>query len=327
MNENIKVKVLVRKISVLTSLYRCETFLEDYFIHLSEINGLNQIEILLLHNDPQENEMKIINHWLPKMLFVRHIIIPEREGLYVTWNRGIMLSQGEYVTVWNVDDVRFPNSILQQAEAMDKHPEAAIAYGDIYITETYGKVGTTRTNAPLYNHKKEFFKSHCVSCFPMWRKSIHPAIGYFDEQFKCSADFDFQIRAALHYSFVKVDEPLGCYLEYQSTKLSFNGLQELENNIIYLRYGVYEKVNYFTVRFSLKKYKKNALLFYNEWYPFLEKQPFNLLYKVTHFLRGLMHSMIKQIKTKCIKVVLRGICRVFHQLFSLKRLDAKNKKK
>ncbi|MDR2692350.1 MAG: glycosyltransferase, partial [Dysgonamonadaceae bacterium] len=112
------------KISVLTSLYRCEQFLEGYFKYLSEINGTDKMEVLLLHNDPQECEMEIIKHRLPAMPFIRHITIPGRESLYRTWNRGISMSEGEYITVWNVDDVRFPNSILQQAEALDRNPEA-----------------------------------------------------------------------------------------------------------------------------------------------------------------------------------------------------------
>ena len=318
----------MKKISVLTSLYNGSTFLPGYFKALSEIQGKEIIEVLLLHNEPKEEELAIIQQYLPSMDFVRHIIIPERESLYRTWNRGILLSEGEYITVWNVDDVRFPESILQQAEALDKYPEAGIAYGDIYITDTFGKIGTTKTNVPLYNYKNEFFKSYYISCFQMWRKSIHSTTGYYDEQFKSSADFDFQIRAALRFPFVKTNEPLGSYLEYQTTKLSFNGLQELENNIIYSRYGVYEKINYFTVFQSLKKYRKNALLFYDKWYPFSEKQPFGFFYKVTRFFPGLIQSIKKQFKTKRMKSILRRMYRTsinygFDPKQLIKKLKAK----
>ena len=299
----------MKKISVLTSLYNAATFLPGYFKAMLEIQGKEIIEVLLLHNEPKEKELAIIQQYLPSMDFVRHIVIPERESLYRTWNRGISLSEGEYITVWNVDDIRFPDSILQQAKALDKYPEAAIAYGDIYITDTYGEIGTVKTNAPFFNYKNEFFKSYYISCFQMWRKSVHSAIGYYDEQFKSSADFDFQIRAALHFSFIKTDAPLGSYLEYQSTKLSCNGLQELENNIIYLRYGVYEKINYFTVSQSLNKYRKNTLLFFDKWHSFSEKQPFGFFYKFTHFFQGLIHSIKKQFKTKRMKSILTRMYR------------------
>ncbi|MDR0769134.1 MAG: glycosyltransferase [Dysgonamonadaceae bacterium] len=280
------------KISVLTSLYRSKQFLENYFKHLLEINGTNEIEVLLLHNDPQEDETEIINHRLSKAPFARHIIIPERESLYSTWNRGIRLAQGEYITVWNVDDVRFPNSILQQAEALDSHPEAALAYGDIWISNVYGVCGSIKTDTPLYNEKKFFFKSYGISCFQMWRKSIHETIGYYDEQFKCVADFDFQIRAALHFPFVKTQEPLGIYLEGQPHKLSANGgLQELENNIIYLRYGVYEKVNPFTLEISQKQYRMNDILQFGEWKPLIDKRYVNGFNKTV----GMIIALSKQI--------------------------------
>lgn len=295
------------QISVLTSLYNCERFLPGYLEALASIEGKEQIEVLLLHNAPQESELAIINRYLPSLDFVRHIIIPERESLYRTWNRGIELSEGKYVTVWNVDDIRFPGSILQQAEALYKHPEAAMAYGDIWISNQYGVQGNVCTHSPLYNYKKEFWKSYHVSCFQMWRKSIHQTIGYYDEQFKCSADFDFQIRTALHYPLIKVAEPLGIYLEDQSYKLSNNGLQEFENNIIYLRYGVYEKVNLFTANLSCKKYKKNEFLFLDSWYPVQERKPFSIFYQAVGWSCGLINSTVKHIKTNKMKPFLKRL--------------------
>jgi hypothetical protein len=265
-----------KKISVLTSIYKAAKFLPGYFKALSEIRGKEMIEVLLLHNEPKEEELSVIRQHLPSMDFIRHIIIPERESLYRTWNRGILLAEGEYITVWNVDDIRFPNSILQQAEALDKHPEAAIAYGKMYITDTYGKNGTIMTDPPLYNYKNEFFKAYNMSCFQMWRKSIHQSVGYYDEQFKCSADFDFQIRTAIHFPFVRTEEPLGSFLDYHTHKLSLNGLQELENNIIYSRYGVYENINPFCINSSKKKYRKGQLLYDSQWVDLQEKSPFGM---------------------------------------------------
>jgi len=266
---------------MLTSLYRCELFLEDYFKHLSEVNGTDIIEVLLLHNDPQEDEMKIINRWLPKMPFVRHIIIPQRETLYRSWNRGITLSKGEYITVWNVDDVRFPDSILQQAEALDKNPGAVIAYGDIWVSEIYGERSGFCTNNPVDNRNKDFFKQYHISCFQMWRKSIHDKIGYYDEQFKCVADFDFQVRAALHFPFVKTAEPLGIYLEGKANKLSANGLSGIERVVIYLRYGVYQYLNIALLTQAKKLYRQNEMLFFDKWYDFTESPPFGKWNKAT----------------------------------------------
>jgi len=281
-----------KRISVLTSLYHSDNFLEDYFHALDKIEDKEQIEVLLLHNAPQEKELAIITEYLPKFNFVRHIIIPERETLYRTWNRGIQLSEGEYITVWNVDDVRFPDSIIQQAEALDSNPEAAIAYGDIWLSSQYGVCGTKKSNSPVFNPatRKKFLSEYHISCFQMWRRSIHPVVGYYDEQFECIADFDFQIKTALHFPFVKTEKPLGIYLEHQPHKLSANRLQPIERNIVCLRYANYWCMNIFLLPETKKKYQRNQMLIFDEWKDFTEKAPFGWIYRFRGIIRACFDS-------------------------------------
>ncbi len=269
------------KVTVLVSLYRCLDYIESFLQHALQTEGKETMEFLLLHNDPQEAETAIIEKYKEKFPELIHIKINQREGLYKTWNRGIRLSKGEYITIWNVDDIRFPDSILLQTKALDENSRAAIAYGDMYGSNIYGK-----HNGKLYQHPEwdeqpqEFFQSYLMSCFQMWRKSLHDTIGYYDEQFKCVGDFDFQVRVALRYPFVKVKQPLGIYLEDLPHKLSSNGVQALENNIVYLRYGVYKKIELPLLKRSLSKYNKNAFLFFDQWTINTEKSPFKYGYRV-----------------------------------------------
>jgi len=213
------------------------------------------------------------------------------------------MAKGEYITVWNVDDVRSPDSILQQARALDEHPEAAISFGDIWVSKQYGVCGSVRTHCPTNNDRKDFFKAYYIVCFQMWRKSIHPVIGYYDEQFKCSADFDFQIRAAIHFPFVKTKEVLGIYLEDQPHKLSANKTQILENNIIYLRYGALSRLNIFKWYQSEKKYRKKQLKFFGKWTDFEPQSRFNRLEKLKGLCVALFGSsvwLLKQIVKRII---------------------------
>jgi|GEM_PF-645816 len=297
-----------KKISILTSLYNCENFLQDYFNALIKIEGKEQIEVLLLHNAPKEKELAIITQNLPLFDFVRHIIIPERETLYRTWNRGVLLSEGEYITVWNVDDVRFPRSVLQQAQALDENPQAAIAYGDIWFADQYGVCGTVKNNSPVYNSatQKCFLKEYHISCFQMWRKSIHQTIGYYDEQLQCIADFDFQIRAALHFPFVKTDEILGIYLAKGAHKISFNGQQLLEYNVVYTRYGIYRNLNFFLLPQSNRKYQCNRMLFFNEWHEFTEKISSNIFNIVGGLVIATFSSLFVLFKQIVKKQLLRN---------------------
>jgi glycosyltransferase involved in cell wall biosynthesis len=272
------------------------------------IEGKETIEVLLLHNAPSEKELDILQPFLLKADFVKHIIIPERESLYRTWNRGIQISKGEYITVWNVDDVRFPDSIIRQAEALDNNPSAAVAYGDIWVSKKYGDKGKFCTHSPQYSDcPKAFLQSYFISCFQMWRKSIHSEIGYYDEQFRCAADFDFQIRAALHFQFVKTSEPLGIYLEDQPHKLSANGLQQLENNIIYLRYGAFHKINLFTLKTSKRQYRKEQILQFGEYRPLNESVHKNAFQTKCEWILCFATSIYKQFKYEYVKPFIRRL--------------------
>ncbi len=270
------------RISVLVSLYRCGQYIQPFLELCAKTEGLDQIEFLLLHNDPQPEEEAIIERFLPNLPQLVHVKITEREGLYATWNRGIKLAKGDYITVWNVDDIRFTDSIMMQARALDEHPDSGLAYGDIYLSAQYGQKGSTLTQSPEWSESaSDFYMRYHISCFQMWRKSIHTTIGYYDEQFRCSADFDFQIRAALHFSLVKTPRPLGIYLlENHAGKLSRSGYQGYENNIIYLRYGAYGNLNLLTLRKSLQLYQKEKLRFFGQWTDFTENSPFPGTFKV-----------------------------------------------
>lgn len=295
------------KVTVLTSLYNCRQYIEGYFQCIASIEYSDELEILLLHNAPTEEELHIIQSYLPSYPFLRHYTIQEREGLYSTWNRGIKLSQGEYITIWNVDDIRFPLSIHQQAETLDQNPQADITYGDFYYMYQYGDISKNFIqNKDFIVSPKKFFRTHQIGCFPMWRKRIHQKIGYFDEQLKLVADFDFQIRAAINNCiFVKNRELLGCYLALIPSKLSSNQrLQKKEQNVLFLRYGIYDYLNWIywmaalkyeiTKIFSYQKdqplsiYFKHRNIFLIKRMPLfilsIFKQPRNILSHLKHFV-------------------------------------------
>jgi len=48
-------------------------------------------------------------------------------------NTCIKEAKGEYVTIWNVDDLRTPNSLEMQMKALDENPDIALTYGDFII--------------------------------------------------------------------------------------------------------------------------------------------------------------------------------------------------
>lgn len=259
------------RITVITSLFNCQQYLKGYFEAALLIENKDEIEVLLIHNSPKEEELKIINDFLPRLPFIKHIAI-EREGLYNTWNRGVKMSKGKYITIWNVDDVRLPHSLIDQADGLDKNADAALAYGNFKIVSKYGDTEGKDVNEPEFDPGNDTFsKNFHIGCFPMWRKDIHDTIGYFDEQFRLIADLDFQIRVAGKYSMVKVNKHLGYYLEGTASNLSSNfSIQDKEFTVLHLRYGNYHSI-YLTYLFSgLKNFKIFKYKWFGSFHPMSE---------------------------------------------------------
>jgi glycosyltransferase involved in cell wall biosynthesis len=251
------------RISVITSLYNSQQYLDGYFKAVGEMKHTDEIEILLIHNAANAEELQIISKYLPQFPFIRHFQVG-REGLYATWNRGISLAKGEYVTPWNVDDIHLPESLKQQADALDANPAAGLSYGDFLIVRKYGDTEGFAVNEPQFDRKNPtFYRQHHIGCFPMWRRSIHEKIGYFDEQFRLIADLDFQVRVAKAYGLVKIPQKLGYYLEGTPGNLSSNTrLQDMEHTVLHLRYGNFNLL-YLTHLFeALKKFR----IFEYKWF-------------------------------------------------------------
>ena len=252
------------RISVITSLYKCASFLQEFLLHYARIENIHECELLLIHNDPTDEELEIINKCKQPSMRLVHIMV-KREGLYASWNRAVKVASGEYLAIWNVDDIRTPGSLIAQKAALEQS-NAAICYGDFYGTRTYGPYPEKLYRYPEYDYcKKEAFKRHIIGCFPMWRKTIHEQIGFFDEQFKLVADYEFQLRVIRRLPLVKSASVLGYYLEDAGHKLSSNRrVQYRERTAVELRYHMYDKILLHFLPF-ISKYRVNHIMSFGKW--------------------------------------------------------------
>jgi len=282
------------KISVITSLYRCDEYLNRYFEAVEQIVNKEECEFILIHNSPLDNEKATIKRWIEGKDIFKYYEV-QREPLYASWNRGIKLASGIYIANWNVDDLRTPTSLLEQAKALDSTPKAAVAYGDtITIKELNIREGKrndeleyTKKNASKFKH------SFYISCFPMWRKEIHEHIGYYDEQFSITGDFEFQVRIAHAYEFIKVNSVLGYFYGGSGgSRLSQQiKAHNTEDASIYIRYGCYHKINLCCLKSALKKdifsiKQDDKFISINKFIPSFNK------YKITKLLYLLPYNLI-----------------------------------
>ena len=243
-------------ISILTSLYNCEEYLHRYFEHVLKIENLYEIEFIFIHNAATKNEKEIVFSYLNRHSHINYQYIEvAREKIYASWNRGIKAATGQFIAIWNVDDIRMPYSLKQQAEKLLSNPDFDMVYGNIQT------IFHLNDNAPLTLITKDItnkrhFHYFQEGAFLMWRKAVHDVVGYFDEQFMIRGDADFWLRLAEKSKIIKTENVLGIYLKEAGKGISKSSkTADYEDFIVGLRYGFYPRLvfNPFAIGKALKK--------------------------------------------------------------------------
>ncbi len=274
------------RISVLVSLYRGSSYLEGFFDALNGILNPDVLEIIIIHNDPEEDELEIIRRCKQTCRCkIMHVNVKHRESLYSSWNRGIKLATGRYITIWNVDDVRLPDSLERQAQILDNYSGVSFTYGDQVEIQTYGETDGVLVCFPEFHENPELFLSGFhIGSFPMWRKALHDVAGYFDEQFKSAGDFDFFIRVARNFSGKKVTGVLGYYLA--SKGISKTGsVNNIERTLVELRYAQYQKLNYVYLLPAIIRYRIKTI------------KSYGMKHKVGQYFQYYPHYILKRLYT------------------------------
>ncbi len=129
-------------------------------------------------------------------------------GLPTARNRGISHATGEFIAFLDADDLWTPNKLEAQLAALEKHPEAGVAYswtcnmgekGELLYPVTPVYNGNVYANLLVWN-----FLSNGSN--PLIRFQAIKSTGDFDPTLKSSEDWEYWLRLATRWHFVAVSE-------------------------------------------------------------------------------------------------------------------------
>ena len=195
------------------------------------------LEIVLDHNDPSDEEVKLVEEYNEEYDNILHIKVEGVDPIGTSMNRCIEYATGDYLCIWNVDDLRTPDSIEVMAKALDENPDVDFVYGNYVIVPNFG--GTEGQYVDETGREDELTTGMILGPYFMFRKSILEKSGVFDEQLVQGADYDLALRLALNGKGFHLPINLGYYLNEglgQSTKP--NSKQPIERTVIELRYNI-----------------------------------------------------------------------------------------
>lgn len=258
---------MAKKISSITPCYKGGKYLEGFLSNVTSMVNLAEVEIVLDHNAPEQWEIDLVKKFQKEHpgVFV-HNVKEHVDNIARSMNDCWNLASGDYVAIWNIDDLRVPNSLKLQADFLDCHPSHGVVHGNFVIVNTFGSGSGRFIDHSMYSSPHdELTRGMVTGPFLMWRKNLKDRCGMFDEQLVSGADFDLSIRLAANTLVGTVNEILGAYLdEGQGASTRPDNKQPLERTVIEMRYGILDKIEQRYVSEATEKYDIKNLSWYDE---------------------------------------------------------------
>ena len=224
------------KVSTITPCYNMGKYMKGFLTNLSQQTH-KDLEVVIDHNDPSDVEIKLVEAHNEIYDNIFHIQVEGVDPIGISMNRCIENASGDYLCIWNVDDLRTPDSIEVMAKTLDENPDVDFVYGNYNIVPQFGlKEGRLVDETG----KEEYLKTGMIlGPFFMFRKSALEKTKVFDEQLVSGADYDLALRLAFNGKGLHIPNILGYYLnEGLGASTRPNSKQPIERTVIELRYGL-----------------------------------------------------------------------------------------
>jgi len=226
------------RVSVLTPIYNTNP------VHLREMieSILNQtftdFEFLILNDSPDNKEIeKIVLEYAKHDKRIKYAKNDKNMGITRSRNKLLKMARGEYLAIFDHDDISMPTRLEQEVNYLDKNPYIGVVSGMLehFGTQTY--------NWPYPENDTDIRIMLCNNCYiahtaAMIRKSVLIDNGIEYEEFYTPAeDYRLWIRLAECTHFYNIQDVLVRY-RWSDDNTTTKQLQKMENarHAIYLEY-------------------------------------------------------------------------------------------
>ena len=224
------------KVSVLTPIYRTD----ERFLREAIESVLNQtfgdFEFLLLDDCPEDDREAVVRSYDDKrIIYLRN----ERNlGITASRNRLIDLAKGEYLAVFDHDDVCRPERFAKEVAYLDAHPECGVVSG--WTKPTCGGVN----EYPEDDHAIKVAMMHGISMWhpaSMVRKSVLLSVGArYEAAYTPVEDYMLWMKLIPHTGFHNLQEVM---IDYRWHGSNTSVVRKRELDAQDLRCKAWAKVN------------------------------------------------------------------------------------
>lgn len=185
------------KVSIAMSAYNCEPFLEQALESLVNQSYL-EFELILFDDASTDSTKKIIQNFATKDARIIPIYNDINKGLTANLNKAISLSKGLYIARMDADDIALSSRIEKQVKFLDDHQNIDLVGTAAFDINEYGEEIQLRKLPELHDDIIALLpKANPIThSTVMFRKNSFASIGYYNEAYRTTQDYEMWFRAA-----------------------------------------------------------------------------------------------------------------------------------
>lgn len=209
-------------VSVIMPCYNADKFI------LEAINSiLNQtfsdFEFIIIDDGSTDNTVDIIKSCNDTRVIT--ILHPRNKGNYACRNEGCKLANGKYISVMDADDIAIDTRLERQFSLLEKNP--SIQAVGTFFRSICGEIHVKPTG---YEFIKMSLLLNNQFLHPslMIRKDVLKVVGYYDEKYYYSSDYDLVCKIVLQGKIINLPKVLMKYRWHDKQISSTQSQQQTE---------------------------------------------------------------------------------------------------
>ena len=169
--------------------------------------------IIVIDDGSTDETTQIVSEHYPDLTYIRQ----KNRGVSTARNKGIMMTDSDWVTFLDSDDEWLPEKLERQMTALEQQPEMKICHTDEIWIRNGVRVNPHKHHA---KHGGRIFLQALALCTispssVLLRRTLFDDVGYFDESLPACEDYEFFLRLACRYDVLLLQEKLT--IKYESS--------------------------------------------------------------------------------------------------------------
>lgn len=241
------------KVSVLTPIYNTDPEHLRTMIESILNQTFTDFEFIILNDSPDNTQLdEIVGEYQDGR--IRYCKNDVNLGISRSRNKLLDLSQGEYLAIFDHDDISMPNRLERQVEYLDAHPEVGVCSCNAREIPANKPMVNPQNNLDI---KRELV-DHCVVLHSgaMLRKSVMTENHIkWEGNYSPSEDYMLWIRLMGVTMFHNIQEELICYRIFNGNT-SFRQKEKMVDRTMLIRSVAYRDYQSFLVNNYRKRWIK-----------------------------------------------------------------------